>query len=228
MTTKNLIRLIASEGLGKAFHEEICNIYQRDVAKGDFATEEQDYITAMEAFAAILSPEKSTLLAEYEKTCTEIREYSASYGFIAGLYCCFKQYFTSERIDDGGFSKYVSDDIALMPKMKRHISNYANIEHRNEIGESLADEMDEALHEHLVSIECAWSQRAHSASINGFYVGYRAALAILDKIEPFSCCSVVMSSKVLSMEHRLGYIKSFEEVERLQENAAGNTQNPTI
>lgn len=220
MTTRKLIEAIATDAFGKGFQEEVRNIYLRDVANGEFATEESDYAAAIAVLTVALSPEKTSLLSEYEETCVKIREFSASYGFIAGLYCGFKQYFTPEREDDGGFAKYVSDDIALMPKMKRHLENYANIEHRNEIGASIIDGMDEKMHEHFVSVECAWSQRAHSASINGFYAGYRAALAILDKIEPFSCCSVKMNSKVLSMEHRLGYIRSFEEIERQREREA--------
>lgn len=220
MTTRKLIEAIATNAFGEGFQEEIRNIYRRDVANGEFAAEEKDYADAIAALMAALSSEKTSLLSEYEETCVKIREFSASYGFIAGLYCGFKQYFTPEREDDGGFGRYVSDDIALMPKMKRHFENYANIEHRNEIGTSIIDGMDEEMHEHFVSVECAWSQRAHSASINGFYAGYRAALAILDRIEPFSCCSVKMNSKVLSMEHRLGYIRSFEEIERQQERDA--------
>ena len=70
------------------------------------------------------------------------------------------------------------------------------------------------IQEHIVSVDCAWSQRAYSASISGFYCGYRAAVAILDRIEPYSGCSVKMTARILSMEHRLGYIESFEEIER--------------
>jgi len=216
MITKDLIREIVAEGLGRTFQEAICSIYQKDAAKREFAKEEQNYAAAIAVFADTLSSEKAALLTEYEETCVKIREYSASYGFIAGLYCGFKQYFTPERLDDGGFSKYVCEDIEFMPKMKRHLTNYANIEHRNEVSAKLADGMDNILRQNLIFIECAWSQRAHSAAINGFYIGYRTALAILDKIEPLSCSSVVMGSKVLSMEHRLGYIKNFAEIERIE------------
>ena len=60
---------------------------------------------------AVFSSEQTDRLAEYEHTCSSIRDYSARYGFLAGLYCGFKQYFSPEVEDDGGFMRYVNDEI---------------------------------------------------------------------------------------------------------------------
>lgn len=62
MTTQKLIQAIATEALDKTFQEEIRNIYQRDVRNGEFSAEENEYAEAMVALAAVLSPEKLTLV----------------------------------------------------------------------------------------------------------------------------------------------------------------------
>ena len=214
MTTKKLIQAIAADALGTTFQEEMRNIYQKEADSGTFGAEERDYSNAMYVLCEALAPEKLIVLTEYEDTCAKIREFSASYGFIAGLCCGFRQYFTLDDEDDGGFMKYVANDIWLIPKMKRHAEHYANIKRRDKAGQALLDGESKEIQEHIVSVECAWSQRAYSASISGFYCGYRAAVAILDRIEPYSGCSVKMTARILSMEHRLGYIESFEEIER--------------
>lgn len=75
---------------------------------------------------AVFSSEQTDRLAEYEHTCSSIRDYSARYGFLAGLYCGFKQYFSPEVEDDGGFMRYVNDEIgyraaiAILEKVKPH------------------------------------------------------------------------------------------------------------
>lgn len=65
----------------------------------------------------------------------------------------------------------------------------------------------------MTSICCYWDQAAHSASLNGFYCGYRAALGITFSVTPFNHYLSAVSSKLLTMEHRLGYIKSYSEIE---------------
>ena len=88
---------------------------------------------------AVFSSEQTDRLAEYEHTCSSIRDYSARYGFLAGLYCGFKQYFSPEVEDDGGFMRYVNDEI-----------------------------------------------------------GYRAAIAILEKVEPQNWPAPAMERKIVS------------------------------
>lgn len=216
-TTKKLLEEMGALAFGIEYQENICGIYQADVDAGKYDIEEGEYVAAKAALPDMLSTEKSVLLDEFEEVCRKIREYSASYGFTAGIFCGFKQYFTNDHEADGGFTKTVVDDVAMQPKMQRHQENYANIERRNELGRQLDEGESEKVKEHLVSISCTWSQRAHSASLNGFYCGYRAALEIIEKVTPFSCCKVRMAGKILSMENWLGYTKPYEEQERLQE-----------
>lgn len=67
----------------------------------------------------------------------EEREYDAKYGFLAGLHCGFKQFFTLNHDPDGGFSKHVSDEIHKMSQMMRHREYYAKIERRNHLARSV-------------------------------------------------------------------------------------------
>lgn len=213
-TTNTLLKEMSVLAFGSKFQEDIRAIYQADVDTGKFATEEGEYAAAKIALPDMLSAEKICLLDELEEVCQKVREYSASYGFTAGIFCGFRQYFTNDWEADGGYTKTVANDVAMQPKMQRHTENYANIERRNELGRQLDKGETDVVKEHLVSIECTWSQRAHSASINGFYCGYRAALEIIEKVTPFSCCKVRMAGKILSMENWLGYTKTYEENER--------------
>lgn len=214
MFTKDFLQQIQQAAFGPFFHREIRGIFQQDAANGKYGDEEKDYLGAMKALQTELSQEKLALLREYEAVCQQVREFSAQHGFIAGIYCGFKQLFTEDAESDGGFNKYVAEDIGLKPRMERHTANYANIEKRNEIyGRIEADEPKD-ISRKLVIAACYWSQAAHSASLNGFYCGYRAALSIKDRIAPFEGDYIARIRKVLVMEHQLGYIESYSEIER--------------
>lgn len=215
-TTKELLKEMGTLAFGSEYQANIREIYQKNVDAGKFCTEENDYTDAKAALPNLLSTKKLALLEEMEDACREIREYSASYAFVAGLFCGFKQYFTDDAEADGGFDQTVVKDVAMQPKMQRHFENYANIQKRNDLSQQLDDVAPKDAKEHLVSIECAWGQRAHSASINGFYCGYRAALDVIEKVQPFDCCKVKMAGKILSMEYWLGYTKTYEDRERIQ------------
>lgn len=214
MTTEKLLKHMAEQAFGSTYQKEIRDIFQRDVDAGILDISEREYREAMAILPKLLPEEKMVMLAKYEDVCKDIREYSANYGFLAGMYCGFLQYFTEDHSNDGGFQMYVLDDMAMMPKMCRHIRNYENIQQRNEIGLALNEGESKYTQEHIVSVECAWSQRAHSASLNGFYCGYRAALAITDKVSPMG--SVRSHGKLVTMEHWLGYTKPCTETEVLR------------
>ena len=177
MAVKTTLSEIAHGALGSSFLKAIKVMYQQAVEDGVFQTVESEYEEGVCVLNEVFSSEKTDQLAEYEHTCSNIRDYSARYGFLAGMYCGFKQYFTPEVEDDGGFLKYVNDEIGRMPRMKRH----------------------------------------KEYSVDGFYLGYRAAIAILETVEPQNWPALAMERNLLMMEHRLGFIKSYEEIERNKE-----------
>lgn len=94
--------------------------------------------------------------------------------------------------------------------MKRHKAYYSDIECRNRLAEAMESGSTGNAQYHIISVGCAWDQRSYSASIDGFYLGYHAAIAILEEIEPCSCPALKLESNILCMEHRLGYIKTHE------------------
>ena len=214
MAVKTTLSEIAHGALGSSFLNAIKVMYRQAVEDGVFETVESEYEAGVRELSAVFSSEQTDRLAEYEHTCSSIRDYSARYGFLAGLYCGFKQYFTPEVEDDGGFLKYVNDEIGRMPRMKRHKEYFDDVIHRNRLACAMEEETDDTIRYHVVSIESAWGQRAYSASVDGFYLGYRAAIAILETVEPQNWPALAMERNLLMMEHRLGFIKSYEEIER--------------
>ena len=217
MAVKTTLSEIAHGALGSSFLNAIKVMYRQAVEDGVFETVESEYEAGVRELNAVFSSEQTDRLAEYEHTCSGIRDYSARYGFLAGLYCGFKQYFTPEVEDDGGFLKYVNDEIGRMPRMKRHKEYFDDVIHRNRLACAMEDETDDTIRYHVVSIESAWGQRAYSASVDGFYLGYRAAIAILETVEPQNWPALAMERNLLMMEHRLGFIKNYEEIERERE-----------
>ena len=217
MTAETTILEIARGALGSSYLDAIKVMYQHAVEDGVFETVESEYTTGVDALNTVFSPGQTEQLAEYEHTCSSIRDYSARYGFLAGLYCGFKQYFTPEVEDDGGFMKYVNDEIGRMPRMKRHKGYFDDVIRRNKLACAMEEETDDTIRYYVVSIESAWGQRAYSASVDGFYLGYRAAIVILETVEPQNWPALAMERNLLMMEHRLGFIKSYEEIERNKE-----------
>lgn len=213
MTTNELLEKMGAAAFGPFFMEEIRAIFERDSEAGKYGSETKEYNAAIRALRKMLSEEKLSLLTEYEGLCRKIQEYSAQYGFIAGVFCGFKQILTFDCEYDGGFDKYVVEDVSLNPKMQRHTENYANIKKRNEVHGRIIEGESKKVRKAMVPVECYWSQ----VSLNGFYCGYRAAGAITDRVALTECNYMHRISKQVTMEHALGYIESYSETERRQE-----------
>ena len=130
MLIKDFLSEIRFATFAPYFHEEIAQQFQAGVAKGYFGDQQEEYEQASKQLSTQLEPDKLQALADYENISTRIREYSASFGFTAGIYCGFKQLFTADREGDGGFFSHVVDEIAMHPRMERHSENYANMEKR--------------------------------------------------------------------------------------------------
>lgn len=206
MTTKRVLDAIIRDGLGEAYQEEIRRRYQIDTEEGLFEQVERDYTIGIAELTAAFSPEEMDQLAAYEEICSGTRDYTSEYGFLAGVYCGFKQFFTTNCETDGGFAKYVCAEIFRMPKMKRHKEYYFNLDHQRNLEEALEAGATEKTQYHIISVECAWAQRAYSAAIDGFYLGYHAAAAILEETEPNKLTMPNMKQNILRMEQQLGYV----------------------
>ena len=102
-----------------------------------------------------------------------------------------------------------------MPGMQRHVDYYARNDEILRLGKELGEELTDENKEHVVSLECAWGQRIHSFACHAFYCGYRAALRVIDAVGGLESMSMI--DHTLLLEYRLGYIGSYEQVEREQE-----------
>ena len=99
--------------------------------------------------------------------------------------------------------------------MQRHVDYYARNDEILRLGKELGEELTDENKEHVVSLECAWGQRIHSFACHAFYCGYRAALRVIDAVGGLESMSMI--DHTLLLEYRLGYIGSYEQVEREQE-----------
>lgn len=202
MTTKEFLAEICQNAFGDAYQREIQNMYAQSVAAGNYTEEEKEYTEATDYLRTVFDSNEISILDEYERTCADIQAFSAAYGFRAGLLCGFKQFFTNDNDEDGGFFRSVSRQIAMMPNMRTYAENYTNIEHRNGLYSQLCSK-SEIVHTHMISMDCTWSQRAHSASIYGFYCGYLSALMIIDEVMPFK--SVMDINRKIDWTNFLGF-----------------------
>lgn len=201
METEKLLKQMEACAFGTAYQEALSRMYQNEVEAGLMEIPEQEYASAMATLPRELSDEKQAMLATFTEISKEIQTFYAQYGFIAGLYCGFLQYFTEDEAEDGGFQKYVFENVGRMPNMRRHHDNYARIKQCNRLGQALELGEEACVKEHIVSVACTWSQRAYSVSIHGFYCGYRAALDVADRVAP---SDAVHQDRLTVMEYTLG------------------------
>ena len=204
MTTQEFLNTIAANAFGETFLQEIGNIYQRNAESDGVDALEADYLNAKNFLMATLPTEKIATLSAYESVCKSIWDFCARFGFGAGLFCGFKQFFTLNKDEDGGFYAHVDNEIASMPNMACHPENYKNIQKRNALLEELTNDI---IAEQLITMDCAWSQRERSASIHSFYCGYLSAMQIIDNVERSRGGSHSMQNQLLAMEQYFGYCK---------------------
>ena len=83
MAVKTTLSEIAHGALGSSFLNAIKVMYRQTVEGGVFETVESEYEAGVRELNAVFSSEQTDRLAEYEHTCSGIRDYSARYGFLA-------------------------------------------------------------------------------------------------------------------------------------------------
>lgn len=214
MSVKAMLDEMWDRAFDKTYDAYIREDYDR-WAKKEFLTEEGEYDAAEKALPSALTPEQMEKLQQMEHNYQMNREYASRYGFKAGLFSGFNQYFTGTCAAEEGFDVTLEKNLMEMPGMQRHFEPSIRRDEIHKIIEELDPILSDENKEHLVSIECAWDQRIHSAACHSFYCGYRACLEILDSVKSME--SIHMLAGTLMLEHHLGYISSYEQVERKQE-----------
>lgn len=211
MSVQDMLKEMSSRAFNSSYDSYMRNAYDLWV-ESDFKEEESDYAKAVQALGSVLTEDQQQKLKTMEENYKHNMEYACRYGFKAGLYSGFSQYFIGTEVAYDSFESTLMKNLMELPGMTRHQAYYKRSEDNLAIANALRESLDESTYEHVVSIECAWGQRIHSAACHGFYCGYRAALNLVDDIKPLDSSRMIQHT--LLLEYHLGYIGSYEEMER--------------
>lgn len=190
------------------FQGAIAQKYNEVSAHGTYAIAENEYAAAKPVLAAALSTKEQKLLKEMECLFSENRDYVAEYAYLAGVFCGFYEFFNKDdQLDDGGFEQYVSCELLQEPRIQEH-KCYDCLTRCNEIEAILSNSAHPKVSEHLTSIGVAWEQRIYHAAMYGFYMGYRSALMIVERINPLfkvgNSKRMLMLGLALDIEGKIG------------------------
>lgn len=217
MSVRSMLEDLKMRAFSSDYDEYIHAEYTK-WSEENYKDEECEYAKAMCSLPAVLSDEQMDKLKMMESNYQQNCEYAARYGFDAGIYSGFNQFFAGTDASENGLESTLMKNLMEMPGMMRHIAFHERNSANLKLGEALDAELTEENQEHLVSVECAWGQRIHSAACHAFYCGYRAALQIIDTIHPLD--STAMIQNTLLLEYRLGYINSYEQLEQHRRKTA--------
>lgn len=174
----------------------------------------KDYFEATSALKTLISPENLELLAEAEQTAFNYYRYSLKYSFGAGMYTGFEQIFSPKPIDMP-FKSRIIDELLPAERMMRHTRYYKLRKSTIDAFEKLhALSDDNEIGEHITSVDAAWEQWEHSALYLGFFLGYRYAMFICEKIDHKG--KPKATPRILSVEYELGFCHTTEELEILK------------
>ena len=223
MYTHTFLEQIKDGVFQSYFMEGILALQADRIAAGEYSTQVRDYEKGLEATLPTLSNEEKALFEEYEELYKTIREQYARHGFIAGIYAGFRHIFTPYHETDGGYDKYVMDEVMLTKNLPRHQTLYKAILKKNEIYEVLAKDRVVDSYSPLVGITCYWDEMASNAGSLAFYMGYRAAHSITDRFGIMETNYEAKTAKLLMLEHAFGLIETVAERDRRVERQANGT-----
>lgn len=212
MDTRKILDDLRKSLFGPEYVKALENAYTEDVAIGTFDIQEGEYNAAVPYLETHLSKEQKEILSSIEADYRQKRSCASEYPFCCGLMCAFEQLFSQDVHQRFDYDTAVQGGMCTMPAMTRHHSYYETNQRILERSEALMESVDKETREHIISISCAWDQRVHSQTINAFYLGYRAGLAIMDKVQPM--LSYSLTSKKLYLEYELGFTTPYEQRER--------------
>ena len=177
----NLLKTIGKKIFDGDFLGAIAQKYNEVSA---YAIAEKEYAAAKPVLATAFSKKEQKLLEEMERLFSENRDYVAEYAYQSGVFCGFYEFFNKDdQLDDGGFDQYVFHVLFQQPRIQEH-KCYDCLTRCNEIEAILSNSACPELSKHLISISMAWENRAYYAALYAFYMGYRSALMIVERINP--------------------------------------------
>lgn len=180
----NLLRSMQKKLFDRDFHGEIARKYNEVSAHGAYAIAEKEYVAAKPILMATFSTKEQKILEQMERLFSENRDYVGEYSYQAGIFCGFYEFFNKDdQLDDGGFDQYVFRELFEQPRIQEH-KCYDCLTRCNELEVILSNSTPPEISEHLTSIGVALEQRIYHAALYGFYMGYRSALMIVERINP--------------------------------------------
>ena len=215
MGVQEMLKEMSNRAFNASYDAYMRNAYDL-WAETDFKEEEHDYAKSVQDLDSVLTEEQRKKLKIMEENYRHNMEYASRYGFKAGLYSGFSQFFIGTEAAYDSFEATLMKNLMEMPGMIRHQSFYKRNDDNLTIANALKESLEDRIYEYIVSIECAWGQRIHSAACHGFYWGYRAALNLIDDIKPLDSSRMIQHT--LLLEYHLGYISSYDEIERRSKN----------
>lgn len=181
---------------------DLKEVYFARVKQGDFEAEEYEYRQGKESLNVLLEDQQKATLREIESLFLKEVLPVAKSGFAAGLFSGFQRYFRK------------SEDV--IHSLDKAMEELSRDERRKQAADTLLEELRErvpdGVEDHITSVECAWEQRIHYAFIYEFYLGFRCALAVIDRIRPLETRE--MFSEKLLLEFEIGLINDVDRMER--------------
>lgn len=196
MKINDLLAAMERSALGAEFRNALQKFYAADIREDAGASMEKDYETATAQLGY------RPALAEMESLYAQNRDYAGAFAFRCGMYGAFQQYFSRTGDADGGFQSLLCESLLTEPGMQRHQTYRDRIDCCNALANDIRETLCGGDREHLVSIECAWSERIYSAAVHGFCCGFRGACQIIEGIDPLGKAQIMERLPV--MEYHLG------------------------
>ena len=171
---------------------------------------EQRYQNGRLALFRSCSEAQKAELDEMERLHQENIRYAMSFAFQRGIFAAFQQYFTS---DNAGslFSELIEGSI-LDAEGRRNFVPYIR---REEAASKLAGQLAEQTgrEQEMAAITSGWSQWEYGTLTYSFYLGYHAAVMLIDGVDPET--GRKMAQQIAATDEELGFSPS--EAAEMQE-----------
>ena len=175
---------------------------------------EQRYQNGRLALFRSCSEAQKAELDEMERLHQENIRYAMSFAFQRGIFAAFQQYFTS---DNAGslFSELIEGSI-LDAEGRRNFVPYIR---REEVAGKLAGQLAEQTgrEQEMAAITSGWSQWEYGTLTYSFYLGYHAAVMLIDGVDPET--GRKMAQQIAATDEELGFSPS--EAAEMQAGSKG-------
>lgn len=204
---KQLTKEMGSEKL----LDKILEAYLKEMKEECFDDIEKEYRESKCDLETLLTDKQEQAEQEMEELFVENMKYSIGFGFRQGIYAGFEQYFVEESTKDS-FDKYVHQEILQMPNMKKYTEFFDRKMEINKVFEEIESCLKEDGSEQLITIYNSYEEKELGVLRYSFYMGYRYALNIVEKIDLFGVAKI--TDKVLYTEYTLGFTMTGKEKEQ--------------